>query len=432
MRSRFAAIARALLVLASSACIASTALAGIEAKDRLLAASAIVEEARLAPTIDGRPPAVEPSREHLWVVLPLPPKSPNDTTNRGRPAIGFGTGASNAVSVLLHAPAEAPGIINVVAEHASMPEAITAFGDAVYLVFRAPTFNRREVLVRRAEWNEATQRSFAVPPQGELLPSLPLDGDLIGLVADSRGLWALLVSSPAARYGVRRDGASESEPRLPSLMRLERSGWKLVPFPSWAASTRAASSANPSASDRARQVEPHVEPLTLVDGPRGARVLFRQGADLFLVDPLEESVADPSRRRVAVLPRVRHPLDGFDGRSAWFQTVNPLASQENPFAMTFGVVDWQLLNTPQGRDGSAIPLGVTTPSFNRPGSARSPLQIHWLPISEASLADGAEVTPAVATTDEVVIKGQAAGPTPKPWAVVRAADGLLLVTVTSP
>lgn len=361
--------------------------AAVQGKDRLLAAIAVLED---PVTGAGR-------GEHLWVAMPIPPRPPSEAARAsvGRPV-------SNATVVLVHGPAQAPGIMNVVAEHATMPEAIAAHDDRVYLVFRSPGFDRRDVLLRRVEWNEATQRSFALPAQGELLPSLPLDGDLLGFSADQHGVWALLVRSPAVRLGIRREGASGSEAGEPLLLRLDRQGWSPVAIPA----------VDPSrgASDASLAL-----PITLVDDPRGVRVLVRDRERLVLIDPVDGG------RTTLTQPIGGASLDALLARRPqWFggSVRGELPEDAGRDGRGFvGCADWPL-ERDETEDGR--PVRPTHP----PNGRRSELRLRWAPTGAGDGLLGGDAP--------VEVKNQAVGPTPRPWALLRGADDLVLVTLASP
>lgn len=242
--------------------------------------------------------------EHLWVVME-PPIDPKARRGEARVAAvllhallpsagqrGPGTDAATSGASPTGAIAEAP--LHEVARHAFIPEAIAASGDAVYLVFDRDQAGRREVLRRRVGWNEAVGRSYVQPPEGEPLPPLPQSqADLLGFAADSTGLYALMVASPAARFGVRRDGASESEPRDAILLRFERDAWIRVPF------------LPPTEQRRPESGEAgsFVEPMGLLSGPEGVRVLTRRGDVLQLSAVHREAPPMPVARLEREPPR---------------------------------------------------------------------------------------------------------------------------------
>lgn len=147
---------------------------------------------------------------------------------------------------LFHCGSQTPTAARPLAEHLSMPEAIASHGDSVWLVFPASAADpeRRGVLSRRAHWNPATKLYFSVPPSGDILPSLPADGDLVALAADATGPWALIAASPAERLGVRREGASAATARGATLLHLDGNAWVPVELPP---EVRIASNLAPSA-----------------------------------------------------------------------------------------------------------------------------------------------------------------------------------------
>jgi uncharacterized RDD family membrane protein YckC len=138
---------------------------------------------------------------------------------------------------LMHVGAKSPETAREVADHGSMPEAIAAAQDFVWLVFppNAGDADRRSVLWRRVAWNEATKLYFAVPPQGDVLPSLPGKADLLGFAADERGPFALLAASPGERLGVQRltqaERAADAAVRGATLLRLQGLEWIEVDLP---------------------------------------------------------------------------------------------------------------------------------------------------------------------------------------------------------
>ncbi len=189
-----------LLALLAALALPLRAEAAVVARDRILAAGA---------------------GEHLWWIE-LDPKE-------SRLLHGF-TGNDAFLS-------------HVAATYLEPPEALAAYGDRAWLAFGPPlgpdaagaaSLRRRDVVRLAIRRNPATSLFYVVPPSGaELLPSLPADGDLVGFEADASGLWALLLPPPAARYGVRREGASAGQPAAgPSLRFLEGNEWVEVPLPS--------------------------------------------------------------------------------------------------------------------------------------------------------------------------------------------------------
>ncbi len=173
-------------------------------------------------------PLGESTGEHLWIVFWQP-----DATPFGGARAGWAKGVARLVHVPPQSLAPGAGTYRTVAEMSVRPIAIAAAGDRVWLV-HAPNASfpeARDVVERRAEWNPATKLSFVLPAGGELRPSLPAAGELLGVAADHRGLWALLAPSPAARLGIQRDSERQPEERAPTLWWLRRDGWVTFELP---------------------------------------------------------------------------------------------------------------------------------------------------------------------------------------------------------
>lgn len=173
-------------------------------------------------------PLGESTGEHLWFVFWQPEATPFG---------GARTGWAKGVARLVHVPPQSlvqgAATYRTVAEMSVRPIALAAAGDRVWLV-HAPTASfpdARDVVERRVEWNPATKLSFVLPAGGELRPSLPAGGELLGLAADHRGLWALLAPPPAARLGIQRDHEGAADGRAPRLWWLRRDGWVTFDLP---------------------------------------------------------------------------------------------------------------------------------------------------------------------------------------------------------
>jgi uncharacterized RDD family membrane protein YckC len=360
-----------------------------DSKDRLLAASALVAES------SGRPDA---SGERLWVVVDRWASSggvaPSETGSFAR-----SNNRGKARVALLHSAPEGPGLLNIVAEHATMPEALAAFGDRAWLVFRSTEFGRREVIMRRGAWNHATNRSFSFPPEGELLPSLPLEGDLVGCAADERGVFALL-ALPAPKV-IRTDAQSVAEkpivgvPPRPVVLHLTRSGWTAVDDPdsrNWAGA------------------------IGLVDGPRGVRVLLRTGEIVRAVDPFAVGQSRP-------LLAIEIPSSGVDGRSRWFQSVRALVDGDATSPTPVEVLGFAKWPVPRRTAEPASNAASAAATPNLPASFRAPLSIAW---QVAAPPEGP-----TAITEQVRIDGQEPGQAARDWTIVRAVDGLIVLTLAA-
>jgi uncharacterized RDD family membrane protein YckC len=167
-------------------------------------------------------------------------------------------------------------VLRPVAELGSMPDAIAASGDRVWVSL--PSLGgRRNVLAFAVRWNPATELHFVLPPTGELLPSLGGDGlaesHLAGFAADGGGPWALLLPPAADRFGVRREGASAGPPRLPVILRLDGNAWREVPLPAELSRPR-------SLASLASGV------VAVADGPSGSSLGRREG-DGWRVTPID-------------------------------------------------------------------------------------------------------------------------------------------------
>jgi uncharacterized RDD family membrane protein YckC len=269
--------------LTETACGASPLGIGHGRRDELSAAISFVERRGEG---GGQEDHLE---EHVWVVT-WPPA--DDARYRGVQA------------VLYHAMLVGEeGSLFEVARHAFVPEAIAAYRDQVYLVFDEPggRDSGRQIVGRGVRWNEASGRSFVIPPQGQPLPGLPGSGTgasgsglsglsgrssaespvrLRGFAADSEGLWALLSAASGASLGVRRAGASEARMEEPILVRLamplETHQWERVPFEGPFEGASLTAPANEMGN---------VEALDLLAGPDGVRVLYRRGAYDYLAAP---------------------------------------------------------------------------------------------------------------------------------------------------
>lgn len=254
--------------------------------------------------------------EHLWIVVWQPEATP---LGGARP------GWAKGVARILHAPPEAPGTMRIVAEQSVAPIAIAAYGDRLWTVQPPSTSfpDSRDIVVRRIEWNPATKLSFALPPAGELMPGLPAGGELVGLAADQRGLWALITPPPAVRFGVQRDGASEAASteaeRSSRLLWLRRDAWVEVPMPPELARADGLTVGREGIAVLA-PVPPAGPGTADADAGTGTLIGTPSGPALFPSSrvPPAEIAATWSVARVAVPRRVAgRPVEWFEANDRW-------------------------------------------------------------------------------------------------------------------
>ncbi|MFO0828889.1 MAG: RDD family protein [Phycisphaerales bacterium] len=180
----------------------------------------------------------------LWFVAP---EARSEVAARGRL---LGTGSDEHVwwidpradgAYVMHASARSPTPLRVeLARYDETPDAIAAFGDRVWLSF-PPTADRptrRDVITFATSESAATGLAYAEPRGGaDLVASLPTNGELVGFAADARGPYALLQAAPGPRFGVRREGGSQSAvDSRTQLLRLDGNAWVPIDLPEGAVS----------------------------------------------------------------------------------------------------------------------------------------------------------------------------------------------------
>lgn len=169
----------------------------------------------LAPTASAStaPLVAASSRTHVWVVVPFQARA-------GDPV---------RYQLVHHADGMPEGRYRVAAEYGEEPEAIAAWENTVWVVFRpgSATGGRRQVISFRAEQNPVLGHFYNSPPlHPELLPSLPGDSLLRDFIGARRGPVALFsVATPVSRERV------EIVPQRASLLQLRDGAWSEWPAP---------------------------------------------------------------------------------------------------------------------------------------------------------------------------------------------------------
>ena len=161
-----------------------------------------------------------------WILLPAAVPAAAVVEDEPRPVLAASGGRHVFVSMdggdvttgfeIMHFDGEAgPAAGRIVARVPRRPEAIAAFGDRCWLVL--PPFDadkpQREVVSFKVARNPATNLWYAEPVgRFEVLPVLPREPRLVGMVGDTDGPVAIVLPSQRAARGIDREPGARPTP----------------------------------------------------------------------------------------------------------------------------------------------------------------------------------------------------------------------------